>query len=255
MRFAGLGGSSALALLCASAANAQGGAPLDVTDPMTRVVFVEFENSSNLGVVGQSFGPPFPATWSVTGNTGIVALSAETHEESYGTMPWPPVPNGFTSFLIHIDLTTLEATSLPATAAWDSGSTSLRWDYHPLDTTATGGFIGPNIGPLFCTSQQQAEDFCQVLPFPPPCLLTCTLVPGSPYDPVTGRVNLIGIREESGCDGPCSGPFPHFTGRGDLRLTEGPGAPALPGLATGALFALLAASAFALRAGSRGVAR
>ena len=89
----------------------------------------------------------------------------------------------------------------------------------PLGTATTAGFVGPATPPLFCTSQAQVDLLCQSVPLF--CGKTCTLVPGSAYDPSSGRVNLVGPEHQSGCDGSvCQGPIEMFSGLGDLRLTD-----------------------------------
>jgi hypothetical protein len=241
------GWTFALGLGFAGAANAQGGEPLDVTDPTPRSVFVQVESSSNLATVGQSFGPAFPATWSASGNTGTLTISAATHEQMRPELLLP-VPGTFTPIVFQIDLTTLQATSQPAGGQMTDGSLSFTFSQGPLGTTTTGGFAGPSVPPLFCTSQAQIDQICTFVPSF--CGQTCTLVPGHAYDPASGRVNLIGRETQSGCDGSiCQGPFDMFTPRGDLRVTEAAEIPALPGVAAIALFALLAASARRLHMG------
>jgi hypothetical protein len=240
------GWTLALSLGFAGAANAQGGAPLDVTDPTPRSVLVQVERSSNLATVGQSFGPAFPATWSASGGTGTLTISAATHEQMRAG-GLDAVPGTFTPIVISIDLASLAATTQQASGAQASGGISFSFIQRSLGTTTTGGFAGPSVPPLFCTSQAQIDQTCSFVPSF--CGQTCTLVPGSAYSPATGRVNLIGSETQSGCDGSfCQGPFDMFTPRGDLRITEAAQIPALPGVAVIALFALLAASARALRA-------
>jgi hypothetical protein len=244
MRGAGLCFSAALLALLdlpATAAWAQG-APLDVTDATPRGVFVQVEDSSDLGVVGQSFGPAFPASYSVSGSTGTLTISAETHEQMRSGGALPPVSGSFTPIVIQIDLGSLAATSQVASGAFASGPVSASFTQQALGTATAGGFAGPSVPPLFCTSQAQIDQLCAFVPSF--CGQTCTLVPGSAYDTATGRVNLIGRETEYGCDGSiCFGPFDYFTQRGDLRLSEGAEIPALPGLAAGALALLLAACA------------
>jgi hypothetical protein len=249
MRHAGLCGSAALSLLLlASAAHAQGGAPLDVFDPTPRNVFVQIEGSSSLGTVGQTFGPAVPATWSASGNTGTLTISAATHEQMRGG--GQGVPGSFTPIVFQIDLTTLQATSQPASGALVSGQTSFSFTQQALGTTTTAGYMGPSVPPLFCTSQADVDQACMFIPMF--CGQTCTLVPGNVYDPGTGKVNLVGRETQYGCDGSfCQGPFDMFTARGDLRLTEAAEVPALPGLAPFALLGLLAAGGRALRRSRR----
>jgi hypothetical protein len=241
------GWTFALGLGFAGVANAQGGAPLDVTDPTPRSVFVQVENSSNLATVGQSFGPAFPATWSASGNTGTLTISAATHAQMRAENGWEPLPGYFTPIVLQLDRTTLQASSQVASGVLASGPLVLGFTQQALGSTTPGGFAGPSVPPFFCTSQADIDLFCMFMPTF--CGKTCTLVPGSAYDPASGRVNLIGIESQSGCDGSfCQGPFDYFTQRGDLRLTEAAEIPALPGFAALALAAVLAASARALRA-------
>ena len=245
MRHAGLVGATALALLLSSPAHAQGGAPLDVSDPTPRTVFVQIESSSNRATVGQTFGPAFPATYSASGNTGTLTISIATHEQMR-TDGFTPVPGTFTPLVFEIDRTTLQATSQVASGALGSGQAGFSFTQQVLGTTTTAGFMGPSVPPLFCTSQAQVDQICMFVPSF--CGQTCTIVPGSAYDPGTGEVNLVGRETQTGCDGGmCQGPFDFFTERGDLRLTEGAEVPVLPGLAPLALFALLVAGGRALR--------
>jgi hypothetical protein len=248
MRHAFLGGIS-LSFLLASAAHAQGGAPLDVSDPTPRSVFVQVETSSNLGTVGQTFGPAYPATWSTAGSTGTLTISAATHAQmrTAGT-GFTPVANSFTPIVIAMDLTSLEATSQPASGAMVAGQLGFSFTQQVLGTTATAGYAsgGNAPAPLFCTSQAQLDQLCQIVP--QLCGMTCNLVPGHEYEPATGEINLVGRETQSGCDGGmCQGPFDLFTGRGDLRLSEAAEVPVLPGAAVFVLCGLLAASGRALR--------
>ena len=108
-----------------------------------------------------------------------------------------------------------------------AGPTGEAFTQKELDTAALSGFMGPDTPPLFCTSQAQVDGLCMFEPSL--CGQTCTIVPGYPYDPATGLVNMIGIETVYGCDGSiCFGPFDFFSQRGDLRLTEDPPAPPDP---------------------------
>lgn len=193
-----------LALFASSSIAAQ--LPLDILDGTARDVHVQVEGSGDLSIVGQSFGPEFPATYSASGNIGTLVISAETHELMLAGS-FPPIPGTFTPIIIEFDLTTFEATSQPASGAMGSGQIGESFTQHALDSLATGGFIGPDLPPLFCTSQAYVDYACTIAPAF--CGQTCTLVPGEPYDPATGLVNLVGIETQYGCDGAslCFGPF------------------------------------------------
>jgi hypothetical protein len=72
-------------------------------------------------------------------------------------------------------------------------------------------------------------------------------VPGAPYDPLTGKINLVGSEAQAGCDGSfCVPAASYFSRHGDLRLSEGPVVPVLPGLA-GAVLILGLGGAAAFR--------
>jgi hypothetical protein len=245
-------GAASVAILLAAAAEARALVPLRIEDETERAVFVEVEGSSDLAIVGQSFGPPFPATYSASGGVGTLVISAETHAAMRAGF-LEPVPGSFTPIEIEIDLATRHATSGSASGALASGPISMTFTQNPLASDAVLGFVGPDIGPIPCTSQQQVDDFCAI--FPLFCGKICTLVPGAAFDPATGKLNLVGTETQSGCDGSlCDGPFTLFTGQGDLRLREPFVAPvpALSPPATALLAAaLLAAGALAARGGER----
>lgn len=233
--------SSWLALVALAPAHAFAQTPLDVNDPTPRDVLVQLETSANLGVVGVTYGPALPATYSASGGVGTLVIPVASHEAMRSGLP--PIPGSFTPVVIHIDLTTLAASSEAASGAQGQGQFGLSFTLNPLNTTGPAGFIGPTLPPLFCTSQQQVDDLCPV--FPPICGETCTLVPGSLYDPGTGKVNLVGSETQQGCDGAvCQGPFTYFTRFGDLRLLEADVVPALP-WPTAMLLALLLLAAAA----------
>ena len=241
---------------CLTALAAAGEEPLDVLDRTLRGVFVEVEISSDLSIVGESFGPTHQATYSASGNVGTLVIPVTSHEEMREGF-LTPIPGTFTPIVIEIDLTTFAATSQTASGALQSGPIAMGFVQHPLGTEATAGYItgGDITSPLFCTSQLEVDELCLIVPAF--CNSICVVVPGSPYDAATGKINLVGSEEQQGCDGAvCSGPFVLFTGRGDLRLTE-PFVRGLPTLGAGGILLLgmlLAAGAVcSLRTVSAGV--
>jgi hypothetical protein len=226
--------------------------PLQIVDATPRAILVRFEQSIDPASVGQTFGPAWPAAWSVSAGVGRVELSAETHglARSAGEgLGFAPVPGSFAPIAIEIDLATLEATSEPTGGALTSGPLSLGFATRALASAATAGFIAPDAGEFFCTSQQQIDDLCPIIPFL--CGKTCTVVPGEPFDPVTGMLNLVGSESQQGCDGGlCSGPFERFARTGDLLLVElsAPGVPAASRpLRAGLVLLLATLGALALR--------
>lgn len=242
------------AVLCAvGVTEADASVPLRILDTPARAVFVEIENSSNIDTLGQSYGPVFPATYSASGGVGTLVISAATHEAMYsGDFP-APVPGSFTPIVIEIDLATRHATSQVASGAFASGPLTGSFTQGVLQSNAVLGVIVSGVPPFTCASQAQVDFLCTIAPqF---CGKTCSLVSGSAYDPATGKVNLVGSRTESGCDGGvCQGPFTLFTPRGDLRLSE-PFVPAVPALSPYATALLLGAILVAARAASSRPAR
>src|SRR5262245_23455011 len=235
-----------LALACAAAPAARAvEVPLQIGDPTPRAVQVSFENSPALSAVGQSFGPAWPGTWSVSGGVGRVALSADVHGQARAAKEGLAfAPSGFAPFVVEIDLATLEATSPTTSGQLANPPLAMSFVTSPLATTATGGFITTT--ELFCTSQAQVDALCPIVPFL--CGQTCVLVPGAPYDPATGKLHLVGPEQVQGCDGGvCSGPFVNFARTGALELTEPPipGGPAASERGRAALALLLALSAVA----------
>jgi hypothetical protein len=229
--------ASAVLALAAATAHAE---PLDLNDPTPRDVLFQVETSGNLATVGQSFGPALPATYSASGGIGTLVIPISSHEALRAFLP--PVPGSFTPIVIQIDLATHAATSQPAGGQMADGPITFAFTQNALGTGTTGGFVGPTLAPLFCISQQQVDNLCPI--FPPICGQTCTLVPGSVYDPQSGELNLIGSETQSGCDGAvCQGPFDLFTQRGDLRLSEATEIPLLPAPAGALLFLCLLATA------------
>jgi hypothetical protein len=212
---------AAFVALAACEAHAQE-IPLVITDSRPRAILVRFEQSLDPATVGASFGPAWPASWSVSAGVGRVELSAETHGLARADgegLGLAPVPGTFAPIAIEIDLATLEATSVPTSGSLAGGQLFLGFATNALDTQATAGFIGPNAGALLCSSQQQIDDACPSIPFL--CGKTCTLVTGAPYDPISGMLHLVGSESKQSCDGAqCQGPLAVFATTGDLRLQE-----------------------------------
>jgi len=214
--------SIALGILASGASAAAQETPLQILDPTSRGVLVRFEESIDPAAVGQVFGEAWPAQWSVVGGVGRVELSAELHGLARAALEGlglAPVPGSFAPLVVEIDLATLEATSEPTSGTLVSGPLSLSFATEAQGSSAQAGFIGPNLGALFCTSQQQVDDLCQIIPLF--CGKTCTLVPGAPFDPDTGTLNVVGWESKETCDGAvCQGPVSVFATTGDLLLLE-----------------------------------
>lgn len=208
-------------------------APLDLANPTPRAILVEFEISSNPSTIGQVYSQPYAATYSATGNTGTVVISAPVYETAiqtndldyfnsalFGTL----VPGTSTEFRLEIDLTTGFATAqtLSYQATVQVPSTQTGTLTRQLSTSATAGYAflpSPPGFPFFCTP--------------------CTPVLGAAYAPATGKLNAVGSDRFLSADVDQRS----FARAGDLRLTEIP-TPSVPALAPGG--ALAAAAGIAL---------
>ena len=61
-----------------------------------------------------------------------------------------------------------------------------------LDTQRVAGFAnGGPAGPLHCSSQEEIDDLCQIVP--DYCGVLCVIVPGAPHDVATGKINVVGF--------------------------------------------------------------
>jgi hypothetical protein len=178
--------------------------PLDLTDPGARRVSVEIEASVDPAVVGRAFLPPLPATFSAQGGTGLIVVAAQPLGAQLNAVV-PSIGESSTSdFSIEIDLASGELTAVSWSAAfWISGmpmpGSSL------LSSATIGGFVD---------TAYLKEAFCTETP--------CIFVPGSPYDPVTGRANAIGPLDIPILDTVIPGLNDMFDTAGDLRLSELP---------------------------------
>jgi hypothetical protein len=230
--------AAALCLALALGATRAVGEPLDPFDATPRPIRVELETSTNLDVVGATFGAPVDASYAVSGGIGTITIPIASHEQMRDNGGLPPVPGTYTPLVIHIDLSDLSASSESASGTVGVGSLFQSFLMHPLGSDTLAGHFSNQNTPLFCTSQADVDAACQQTPSL--CGQTCVIVPGAAYDPVTGKLNMVGAETISGCDGSlCIGPFVFFSQHGDLRFTEAP-APVIPALGASAS-ALLAA--------------
>lgn len=193
--------------LCPAVTRAQ---PLDLTDPTSRTIRVEFEVSVDPSTVGQTYSASFDATYSATGNTGTVVISGAEYESAiqvFGLDYFDVILTGTlvsasaSDFVLDIDLTTLEAAALPFSyqISITSPVQQIGTVTRNLSTTALAGFaFVPELPgfPVFC-------DFCLI-------------VPGAPYDPTTGKINAVGSDQLDAPDIDLLG----FSRAGDLRLSE-----------------------------------
>ena len=202
---------------------------LNLLDPSTREVFVELEISSDRSVVGQSYGPPVSALYSASGGIGTLVIPVESHEELR------PFVGELQPVVIEIDLGDFSAVS--STSGLAPGPIAFSQD---LGTETLAGVALVEGLPFFCTSQQEIDDLCLIDPLY--CHgATCVLVPGAPYDPNTGKINMVGAETIFCTNQAC--PFDYFSEFGDMRFTEPQAVPALPPAALALLSLLIMLSA------------
>ena len=152
------------ALVCAHASASLAMTPLDVQDPTPRPVLVEWENSTDLSVVGVSYAPPVGATYSASGNVGTLVIPIASHE-TMRAVGLVPLPGTFSSVTIEIDLTTLEVTSQTANGTLLLGGNpnyGYSFTQNPLTSNGTAGYVAGEgiLFPTFCSSQAEVDALC-----------------------------------------------------------------------------------------------
>ncbi len=185
---------------CAAAAP-----PLNLADPTTRQIRVEVDQElHDYAAIGAAYSLPIPATFTSDGTTATITVAGSATAafiDDFFNGAVSTVPGSFSDYVITIDVATGVVTSAAATGVLDTVLGQVPVDQTASSTALAGFEIFPFMGfdfPLFCTSGA-----------------SCTIVPGAPYDPLTGRANAVGIIVTS--------VFDTFTPFGDVRLTEDDG--------------------------------
>lgn len=189
-------------LLLGSATAASAATPLDLTDPTTRTIRIEVDQElHDYAAVGGAYSLPIPATFTSDGTTATITVDGSATAafiDDFFNGAVSTVPGSFSDYVITIDVATGVVTSANATGILDTVLGQVPVDQTASSTALAGFEIFPFMGfdfPLFCTSGA-----------------SCTIVPGAPYDPLTGRANAVGII--------VTPVFNTFTPFGDVRLTE-----------------------------------
>ncbi len=176
--------------------------PLDLTDPTSREIRIEFDTEViDFAAIGGAFSLPAPASFDSDGTVATVVLDGALLEARITALfegLITPIPGSFTDFVMTLEVATGEVLSLTSTGSIDT-DVGLFDFQQSLQSDATLGFLlAPVLDvefPFACTSGPD-----------------CTLVAGQPLDPATGQVVAVG--EIVGILNPIFSPF------GDLRLTE-----------------------------------
>lgn len=176
--------------------------PLDLTDPTPRQIRVEVDQElHDYAAIGGAYSLPIAAAFTSDGTTATITVdgsAAAAFVDDFFNGAVGTVPGSFSDYVITIDVATGTVTSAHVAGTLDTVLGNVPFEQTAASTALAGFEIFPFMGfdfPLFCTSGT-----------------SCTLVPGAPYDPVTGRANAVGIIVTS--------VFNTFTPFGDVRLSE-----------------------------------
>lgn len=193
-----LWGLALVALLAPRAA----AAPLDLDDPTPRPVDVEFDQESDdFTAQGGSYSTPLRGSFESDGNIAYVTISgpdlAVKIDQLLGGI-LTTLPETFSDYVIAIEVATR------AVLAADASGT-IHTDFGDFDVTqiaSSAEVAGFRLADIF---GYELPAFCM-------SGALCTIVPGAPYDPATGRMNAVGVITGAVVD--------FFTPFGDIRLRE-----------------------------------
>lgn len=195
-------GMAILAALVTSTAIA---GPLNLADPTPRQIRVEVDQElHDYAAIGGAYSLPIAASFTSDGTTATITVdgsAAAAFVTDFFNGAVGTVPGSFSDYVITIDVASGAVTSAHVSGILDTSLGNIPFDQTASSDAIAGFTIFPFMGfdfPLFCDSGEG-----------------CTIVPGAPYDPVTGRANAVGIIVTS--------VFNTFTPFGDIRLTEDDG--------------------------------
>jgi hypothetical protein len=179
--------------------------PLNLADPTPRQIRVEVDQElHDYAAIGGAYSLPVAAGYTSDGTTATITIegsAAAAFVNDFFNGAVGTVPGSFSDYVITIDVASGAVTSAHVTGILDTVLGNVPIEQTASSAALSGFSIFPFMGfdfPLFCTSG-----------------VDCTLVPGAPYDPVTGRANAVGIIVTS--------VFNTFTPFGDIRLSEDDG--------------------------------
>jgi hypothetical protein len=195
-------GIAVLTVLVASTAIAR---PLDLADPTPRRIRAEVDQElHDYAAIGGAYSLPLAASFTSDGTTATITVdgsAAAAFVEDFFNGAVGTVPGTFSDYVMTIDVGSGAVTSAHVSGTLDTVLGPVPFDQTASSDALAGFTIFPFMGfdfPLFCDSGAE-----------------CTIVPGAPYDPVTGRANAVGTIVTS--------VFNTFTPFGDVRLTEDDG--------------------------------
>lgn len=195
-------GMAMLSTLTAAKAIAR---PLDLADPTPRQIRAEVDQElHDYAAIGGAYSLPIPASFTSDGTTATVTVegsAAAAFVEDFFGGAVGTVPGSFSDYVVTIDVATGAVTSAHVSGILDTVLGAVPFEQTASSGALAGFTIFPFMGfdfPLFCDTGPE-----------------CTIVPGAPYDPGTGRANAVGIITTP--------VFDTFTPFGDIRLTEDDG--------------------------------
>src|SRR5262249_20058447 len=173
-------GMAVRAILATSTAQAR---PLDLADPTPRQIRVEIDQElHDYAAIGGAYSLPIPASFTSDGTTATITVdgsAAAAFVTDYFNGAIGTVPGSFSDYVITIDVASGAITSAHVSGTLDTAIGAVPFDQTASSDAVAGFTIFPFMGfdfPLFCDSGAE-----------------CTIVPGAPYDPATGRANAVGI--------------------------------------------------------------
>jgi hypothetical protein len=179
--------------------------PLDLADPTPRQIRVEVDQElHDYAAIGGAYSLPIAASFTSDGTTATITVddsAAAAFVRDFFNGAIGVVPGSFSDYVITIDVASGAVTSAHVSGILDTVLGNVPFDQTASSDAIAGFTIFPFMGfdfPLFCDTGAG-----------------CTIVPGAPYDPVTGRANAVGIIVTS--------VFDTFTPFGDIRLIEDDG--------------------------------
>jgi hypothetical protein len=194
-----------MAILAAFVASPAIAGPLNLADPTPRQIRVEVDQElHDYAAIGGAYSLPISASFTSDGTTATITVdgsAAAAFVTDFFNGAVGTVPGSFSDYVVTIDVASGAVTSAHVSGILDTVLGNVPFEQTASSSAVAGFTIFPFMGfdfPLFCDSGD-----------------ACTIVPGAPYDPVTGRANAVGIIVTS--------VFNTFTPFGDIRLTEDDG--------------------------------
>lgn len=156
---------------------------------------------NDFAAIGGAYALPIRASFTSNGLVATITVpgaDVEAFIDELFVGVIATVPGSFSDYVIAVDTISRQVLSAGVTGSLDTVLGVVPVTQTASSTALAGFQLVPFMGfdfPFFCTTGA-----------------TCTIVPGAPYDPATGRANAVGTIASS--------LFTTFTPFGDIRLSE-----------------------------------